>query len=429
MHAVARNVDANPSLAFVSSCAVLLAILGYVFPAFTMVGSVPIYWLSILSSLVLVLFFCLRVSIFGRIRHSNTKLDLLVQLYILWALLGFFLNFLVNSITANADHQLAQIQSLAGFLLVLPHYYFGRFFDSFGFSFSKFKSYLVASFFLVCCSALVYILSSESLYQAREIIGQRFPLLVVFWAWFFGGIWLITRQKRYFLVFLLGTLICILSLTRAAYLQWVACAIAMFFAVGARNMLKVTAYVAVMMTVVTSIAYSFYDSIVSTVTERLTDYLFYVDFAEGPYSPSDRFQVWAGIGRYLIENPLTLIVGYGQMGPSGFSLDFIDTYGEWIQSTNAHSQYLDTVVRMGIPGLVIELCINFVAVFVTLFRRGDPAYLKIVAACLVGHLVYGVFHESVRWQVFGMVFWFFIGIIARHSEKRHIPKSAKFEEA
>jgi len=413
----------NIAVSVLFSGAFYFSVLGYVVPLYTDYGNVAIYWLALLSSLSIVCFLSVYIFDRGWLHRKNTSLDLLVTLYVAWTVISFLANSLVNIVTGNAEHLVAQFQSLAIFLLTLVHYIWGRFSNLFGFSFGKFNSCVACLYFLACSSVLFYVLLTGDLYLARGDLGQRFPLLVVFWAWYFGGIWLVSGNKKYLLTFLLGSVVCLLSLTRAAYLQWILSAIAMLFAVGTVKMFRGIASVAVLL-IIAILVFDPFNSlnspIISVLSDRFYDFMLSDNLAESDSSTGFRLHVWERLIGYLFDNPIALIFGYGQVGPSYLPIGYIGDFGEAVTGTSAHSQYLDSLVRIGLPGLVLELGISFVAVF-ALFRGNTTVQIRIIAACLAGHLVFGAFHESVRWHVFGMVFWFFIGVIAQYLENRSLP--------
>jgi O-antigen ligase len=394
-----------------------LVVLAYVIPLSTDYGNAAIYWLALFSSLSIVCYLFARISCRGWLAWKNTSLDMLIILYLIWIVISFLANSLVNILTGNAEHLIAQFQSLAIFVLIFVHYILGRFSNSFGFPFSKFNMYVAGLYFLACSSVLLYVLFTGDLYLARGDLGQRYPILVVFWAWYFGGFWLVTGNRKYFVVFLLGSVVCLLSLTRAAYMQWVVSAVALFIAAGFRPMFKGAVIVLIASGMTVLVADQYYDSAISTVVDRASEFLDLANVVAIDSSASFRLHVWEGVVSHLLENPVALVFGYGQLGPSYLPIDFIGDF-ETVRGISAHSQYLDTLVRAGIPGLIIELGISLVAIF-TLFRRNTPTQIKIIAACLVGYLVFGLFHESIRWPVFGIIFWFFVGVIAQHLENRN----------
>lgn len=62
-------------------------------------------------------------------------------------------------------------------------------------------------------------------------------------------------------------------------------------------------------------------------------------------SSLSRLDGWELAGRYLIDNPLALIFGIGPTNEQG-TFNIIGTYG-------AHNEYVDTMLRMGILGLIV----------------------------------------------------------------------------
>jgi O-antigen ligase/polysaccharide polymerase Wzy-like membrane protein len=407
----------NPGLGVLFWLAFCSATVAYVLPVYTDIGAAGIYWLAGLSSLLIAFYVYAYVSRHGWLPYESTPVDVLVTLYVAWAVVGFFTNSIVNVLAGNVDQLIVQVQSLVTFILILLHYVWGRFSDRFNFPFTRFTSYTFGLFVLACISVFLYVLLTGDLYLARGELGQRFPLLVVFWAWLFGGLWLVTGNKRYLAAFLIGSMVCLISLTRAAYLQWAACAIAMLLAVGSKRVFKGVLGVAIVFGIAGAALAHFDDSVTAIVVDRFSDFMFSIDLADSDSSTSFRVGVWQGIFKLLLENPLALVFGYGQMGPSYLPIDFISDAGDIGRGTSAHSQYLDTLVRMGMPGLILEVSIT-VFVSSVLFVRSQPPYIKIVSACLLGHLIFGIFHETLRWPVFGVLFWFFVGITSQSLERR-----------
>ena len=111
----------NIAVSVLFSGAFYFSVLGYVVPLYTDYGNVAIYWLALLSSLSIVCFLLVYIFDRGWLHRKNTSLDLLVTLYVAWTVISFLANSLVNIVTGNAEHLVAQFQSLAIFLLTLVH--------------------------------------------------------------------------------------------------------------------------------------------------------------------------------------------------------------------------------------------------------------------------------------------------------------------
>jgi hypothetical protein len=276
-------------------------------------------------------------------------------------------------------------------------------------------SVIAVIFLIVCVSGLSYIVITEDLFLAREeVIGQRYPMVVVFWAWFFGGVWLATNRHRYLALFIMGSMFCLLSLTRAAYVQWILCGVVMLLAATKGSTGRKIGYFA-LIGIVALVLDAYIDFYQEILIDRFN--FFSPDLATTDDSTRIRLAVWERLLGHLFDYPFHMIFGYGQMGASNLIFDYADYAGFTVLSSSAHSQYIDAVFRMGFPGLILEVLIGVTIAAVPLLRRDTPLQLRIVAACLAGQLGYGAFHESVRWHIFGITFWFFAGVISQHLER------------
>lgn len=93
---------------------------------------------------------------------------------------------------------------------------------------------------------------------------------------------------------------------------------------------------------------------------------------------------------YLLNNPDKLLFGIGPTNQEGV-FHVVGSFG-------AHNEYLDTVFRMGIGGLVCELAILFYLVrrLMRTSNLNDPglnAFMSTMLACLVGNMVMGITQE------------------------------------
>ena len=64
-------------------------------------------------------------------------------------------------------------------------------------------------------------------------------------------------------------------------------------------------------------------------------------------------EMWKFLIDKLLDDPVRLMIGYGQLGPTHVARDFVSSDGT--TGNNAHSQYLDIVVREGLIGLFLFL--------------------------------------------------------------------------
>jgi O-antigen ligase len=134
------------------------------------------------------------------------------------------------------------------------------------------------------------------------------------------------------------------------------------------------------------------------------------------YSASVRIEIWRSLGREIQSHPASYLFGFGQLGPSFIGAGFTSSEGEDIADYSAHNQYLDTMVRAGVPGVASEVLLMLAVIYYACMGRFQTSAQKRFALAngiaLVGVLVFGMFHETLRWNLFAGLFWLFAGWLA-----------------
>ncbi len=150
-------------------------------------------------------------------------------------------------------------------------------------------------------------------------------------------------------------------------------------------------------------------------------------------STAIRVAIWEKSREAILLSPL---FGYGQQG-TGVILGEVETAQDTESGVAAHDDYIDMMVRTGLPGLLM-----YAAIVVALFRYGwwqasarnhRSAYL---VAGLMGGLGYGLFHELLRYPDAAALFWYLAGSLAHeqavtsvarphpHDDDRPLPEDA-----
>lgn len=119
---------------------------------------------------------------------------------------------------------------------------------------------------------------------------------------------------------------------------------------------------------------------------------------------SGRTAVWGDIVRKMLENPWSLVSGFGWDAYSVMGFDY-----------NPHNTYLGLWFNLGLPGLLAFLCIlgQCFAVGFLGFRLAPSATRAVFAAFVVGFAALCVSIAFVELAVPWLYVWIFVGLIAR----------------
>jgi|GEM_PF-4422654 len=401
-------------------------LLGFVIvlPVYVFVGTTPTF---VIQAAIIV--FALGIYM---IRHRSMRLsslDLLVSVYIAWILISYCVNAPVYLFSGRGDIAFKQLASLFACLFTISPYLLGRYYLRMEVDGEKFITAIMFSFLsvLLFISAF-YSYAISDLIVARHTVAQRIPMMITFVAWGICSLGFVRSKKRFWLIafWCWATVIVILSLTRGSYFQWAVSGFA-FLLIRASGKMSwpVIAKTLIVGTLVIGLVVGclvYFQATGATqaavVINRFTQLLSLKEVASSDESASVRIEIWRRLTHRLLESPPRIIVGFGQLGPSRYlGGSFVDISGEFVGEYNAHSQYLDTLIRSGAVGLLLELSIIGAVIFRPLFGRNDVVwiqYFKAHSAALIGVMIYGFFHETLRWQMFGFYFWLYAGISSRY---------------
>lgn len=388
-------------------------------PLFIKIGGAPIY---VFQAIV---FFVISLRIlFLRSTYKFTALDKLVFIYIYWSFLSYIFNIPWVILELGPERVINQSVSLATMLMFLMPYYVGRFCKPSDNNIRNMLNILSISCLVVFIFYIVgYVKMMPNLYMARELIGQRIPTVVALISCVLLFMWIISkpRQTKYLIVSSLGFLLVILSLTRAVYIQIAFSFIALIFWMYKNNQIKIKTIIATF-SIVAIFAVSGYTFFVQRYD---VDPFLLLDRVDQIFHPSEttandesanvRVTIWADLGKKLIEYPPGLFFGFGQLGPSYIGDKFTSLSGEAISSYSAHNQYLDTLIRSGVIGLLIEALI-LVNVLSASFKNDTTLAGEFFIAfglAIFGVIFYGFFHETLRYHMYSVCFWFYAGFLSR----------------
>ena len=387
------------------------------FPAFYLFASHDISYLQIFAISIFLVLYILRHK-----KHPLNLLDQVVIVYVIW----IFTSSILNAIfTLDPEQNLHRVLSLFVCLGYMSPYVISRnyFRDPHYLKYFFWGIIGIYSIFFIYTIFRFLNFGTKDLMAARVILGQRLPLIVCFittlamYYIFSSG-----KKNRNYLYFfcLIGIVIIFLSLTRACYFQFFIGIFFIFFAIlkgKKKSLIKKFFLVIALFVIGLFLLNSLNLFNIGTITNRLSGILG-SDLMRQDASFSDRTTMWAGLLNSLTKQPLRIIFGYGQLGPSYVGPSVISAVtGGIIQLYSAHDEYLDILIRNGIIGLLIFLGIWVMVIYKGFFPdQGIPEDSKDFfighSIALLGVLGYGLFHETVRYPIFGMYFWFYLGIVS-----------------
>ena len=395
-------------------------------PIYINIGGAPIY---IVQSVVIVLVaFAIVVKNEITKPEHQTTFNVLIGLYLIWVLISFFANSALDLIAGNFSFLSNRLASLIYFALTITPYLISSVLikkETHALLFIKYANF---SFFMLIMFYLKNYILLDDLYLARELIGQRVPLIIVFLAWALSAIFLVDKSDGNIVkivTFFSSSVLVALSLTRAAYIQWIFSLLIYLF-IFKKDIVKINFFLALMVILIMPsiwMAYSidFYE----LISERFNMLLNPVKLASGEESANIRILIWKSIINELSSDPFHLLFGYGQLGSSYMDISNSTLSGNYVGGTSAHSQYFDTLVRSGVVGMLFEILIFIYAIKRSIDLKeisSMPYFFGAHASALIGILFFGIFHETIRWQMFGFYFWFYAGLIAYGGRfKKKIP--------
>jgi len=349
---------------------------------------------------------------------ARTYIDSFAFLYVGWIVLSALVN--VGNLGArSASDNMAALVSLLTQLFLMSPFLLGR---EYVYTTQALSVFFAAARIAVAISIVVAItlyLGQPDLYAARSDIGQRIPLVLTFFVWGLFAIGISRRGQTVDVVFwVLGTVLLLLALSRAGYLQWTTSAIGFLALIGWRNLGSLFAkslFVASIGLLLFHIV-GITDYIADTIGSRMQMILNFQETAETDQSASLRLAIWKGLLGEITKSPLAILFGSGQLGPSSVGLLYYGAAGVATR-TSAHSQYIDTLFRSGIVGALLEtgavLAVIYYSVFKVRVGLVSP-YIRLHGVALIGSMVFGIFHETLRWHVFGLYFWLYAGALSGH---------------
>lgn len=341
-----------------------------------------------------------------------TGVDRLAISYFLWGLLSLLINLLVSVWSGDGAMTVPRLSSWIATLMyaVLP-FVIGRLLFETDHELSTFLhglmiGALATTLLLSANYALTWIAERE---MARYAIGQRVVVGMCFLSMILIFVYPL-RFRVYAFLFLIW-LVVTLSATRATFLQLGIGLLLVLFASPAfrktqRVMLALIAAMAVLV-----------GSFVGDAALRV-EWLLEPSPTGAPtaiasedHSSVIRLLIWDAVASKVFQDLSTGILGFGQLGPAYITDRF--AYKDLdIELFSAHSEYLDQVVRAGVVGLalLLALCAKvIVASFRCASRSRSLAAYRGVAIGLIGVAFYSLFHESIRYPWFGVMFWLLVG--------------------
>lgn len=385
--------------------------------AYLMVRGSPVFPLSLLVPGII----CLGLLRSVRTMRLNPLLAVYAA-YLLWPLVSFpFASVLVHDIYGWSVLQF-QLTSLVYFYLcampAIIGYRLGR---AEGAELRPllggFKLSLLLNIGFVF---VVFFYYFPDMYLSRAVVKQRLPLIICYLSTLllvYGSTF--TRFAR--VLSFSGIVAVALSLSRASFLQLLASlvALAIIFPTAFLRMLwRQKAFLLLGLLGGTLLVFtpSRATAVVDLVSARFSALMAPRNLDTEDYSASVRIEIWRSLGREIQSHPASYLFGFGQLGPSFIGAGFTTSEGEAIADYSAHNQYLDTLVRAGVPGLGSELLLMLAVIYCACVGRFPTAAQRRFALgngiALVGVFVFGMFHETLRWNLFAGLFWLFAGWLA-----------------
>ena len=342
--------------------------------------------------------------------------DGIYYLYLGWVFISFLLNLSLSF--DDFDIQLNRFVSMGMTTLLLSGFFIGKSLKNVLGNLKDFVKGIYFTYLLVIIS-IIFIFAIQrnlDLYVVRRIIGQRLPFVIAYVSVVAAVYFFMGRPKKIYLFLLIvsGTVTVVASLTRAAYIQMFISFVVLF----GREIRKYFFRVILILTVVVLAGFAIsrifkdVDSI-KQISARIELLLDVKAQSQDDVSGSFRLEMWRFLINKLLDDPIRLMIGYGQLGPTHVAQEFVSSDGT--TGNNAHSQYLDIVIREGLIGLFLFLLLCFKCISLGFSKHwpNDDVRLFVLANSvgLIGLMFYGFFHETFRYPLFGFYFWFYLGIV------------------
>lgn len=128
-----------------------------------------------------------------------------------------------------------------------------------------------------------------------------------------------------------------------------------------------------------------------------------------------RLIVWRGVIKAALKDPKTFLIGNGPETVAYTLLPFrplsMNQTSEWgLLYNKAHNYFLDLLLNTGAISLIVYLCLNFIAIIISIKNRNDA--LKIaVGAALIGNAITNFF----GWPVVmtNLIFSLYLAVMAK----------------
>lgn len=383
--------------------------------AYTVIRGAPIFPLCIAVPLVL---FCLRPSLPQRIHLRPTSIA--AFLYLAWPIL-------ISPASAFLAIQTFGPATVSKQLVSLAYFYVSAFPALLGYRLARYRGAelpsIIKGLYYALTANIVFVFAVfaahfPDVYLSRAIIKQRLPLIIAFVGillFVYGGR---RNLRRMSLLPLLGFFAVAVSLSRASLLQ-LAASVAGFLLVYPSQFIRALwrrAHIISLLgaAVLCLLSLPSFASVREHLVSRVSGLLEPRDLTESDLSASVRVTIWQMLFQKVQQHPLGIAIGFNQLGPSFVGESFLDIEGELIAEYSAHNQYIDTYVRSGAIGVVLEALMLFAVIFQSLFTQNyvdsnQRQFARAVGIAMVGTVPFGMFHETLRWNLFGALFWFLVG--------------------
>jgi len=355
------------------------------------------------------------------LRHKKYPINLIDQMviiYVFWILISCILSAIFTP-AQNLHRIISFIVSLG---IISPYVISRNYFRK-----SQYLKYFLWGIVFIYSIFFIYwiyryiSLGLDNFMAARVILHQRLPLLICFviTVGLYYSFVTYNKKLRFYLYgfYFTGGILILFSLTRASYLQLIIGIVSIFLFSKKEKKLVIIKLSIMFIVCVFFLSSSLNLINTKNITKRFNDILNYSSIGRYDASAANRLIMWAELEKKLTQQPLRLIIGYGQLGPSYVGNPTKSFTGSSLKLYSAHNEYLDMLIRNGVLGLFIFALIYFMAIYsgFKIKRRLSEEVRNFFIGHsfgLLGVLVYGFFHETIRYFIFGMYFWFYLGIVS-----------------
>ncbi|WP_420264232.1 O-antigen ligase family protein [Candidatus Magnetominusculus dajiuhuensis] len=369
-----------------------------------------------------------NVEIFTSHKQNNHETDDIRQMiFIIFIYMS--LSFLINSFYSLLDpnSQLYRLKSFMVSLHFLLFYYIGSFYSYNTDSLLK----LMKRIFWTLSIMLVYFILKGingyfsiggDLMALRGILIHRYIMVFIFAATISFALLSLTNNRilkvSVVMVFVLSVFIGLASMTRSIIIQILSSVIALIY--FSKNKSRILFYSSMILIVVAALTF-----VSGDFKSNCDNYFFRAVYSRinalinVPHSlteggdDSERYRIWMSSIKPLLDNPMHLFFGFGELGVTYYAEGFVDN-GFLDSGYNAHSQFIDILARGGIIGLVL-----YATFFIKIIQYGAKKakakagfaneLWKYLTIGLIGVLFYSFGHETLRFPYFAYLFWFLLG--------------------